>query len=158
MQPRNPIIKLLCIVVVATLALWVGLHGARRVHELQFRELQRRLICASYLKGIGTSAKIYANIWDGTTPIIDWLVKTGDIDAKSTKCPGTDSPNYVVDIATLVSAKDGRALDNRMVIAYEPKSNHGGEGGNVLYADGHVEFVRVPAYDELVSTVTKANP
>jgi prepilin-type processing-associated H-X9-DG protein len=41
-------------------------------------------------------------------------------------------------------------MDDTTVVVYEPKSNHDGVGGNFLYADGHVEFVRVPEYDEII--------
>jgi len=153
MPPRQRIVKVICLLAVTGLALWVGLHGAIRA-----RELQRRLVCVANIKGIGTSAMIYATEWDGTTPIADWLVKTALIGPKSAKCPCADHPNYVVVTAALDTPNADRPLDNRMVIAYEPKSNHGGEGGNVLFGDGHASFVRVPAYDELVSSVVKSSP
>lgn len=151
MPPRKRIVKLLCIVLISACALWIGLLGA-----IPARELQRRLVCAANVKGIGISAKIYADRWDGTTPIIDWLVKTGQIDPKSAKCPCADSPNYVLLFPTppIGAENDNTPVDN-MVLAYEPKSNHGGEGGNVVFGDGHASFVRVPEYDELVNSVSK---
>ena len=131
--PHKRPIKLLCIVVIAGLALWVGLHGAIRA-----RELQRRMVCIDNLKRMATPA-----------------VATGKIDPRSLICPSSGSliSNYV-----FVPLREGVLPDNRAVIAYEPKSNHGGEGGNVVFADGHAEFVSVPAYDELVSSMADANP
>ncbi len=146
-------IKLLIITLITACALWVGIRGAWRGSELQ-----RRLICAANVKGIGASAKVYASSWDGTSPIIDWLVKTGTIDANATKCPCADFPNYIVVNETLGALNAHRPMDNRMIVAYEPKSNHGGEGGNVLYVDGHVEFVPVPKYNELLNSVPKIDP
>ena len=148
MPQRQRIVKLLCILVVTGLVLWVGLHGAIRA-----RELQRRLVCASNLKGIATSWEIYGPAWDGTGSFFEWLVATGQVDRRSVICPssGLSTSNYVV-VPVFPVRQDG-SIDNRAVIAYEPKSNHGGEGGNVVFADGHASFVRVPEFDELVRSI-----
>ena len=37
---------------------------------------------------------------------------------------------------------------------YEPLSNHGDEGSNLLFVDGHVTFVRAPEYEDLMKTVS----
>jgi len=133
MPPRKRIVKVFCILVVTGLALWVGLHGAIRA-----RELQRRLVCASNLQGIATSS-----------------ATTRQIDLRLLICPSSGAliSNYVI-----VQLREGMPIDDRAVIAFEPKSNHGGEGGNFVFADGHAEFVLVPAYDELVNSVSKGNP
>jgi prepilin-type processing-associated H-X9-DG protein len=153
MPQRQRIVKLLCILVVTGLVLWVGLHGAIRA-----RELQRRLVCASNLKGIATSSKIYGPGWDGTGSFFEWLVATGQVDRRSLICPSSGLPtsNYIV-VPVVPPPLDG-PIDDRAVIAYEPKSNHGGEGGNVVFADGHASFIRVPEFDELVRSAAKANP
>jgi len=148
LKKRRPL-KFVAITLLAVVVLYVGIHGALRGWELQ-----RRLICASNLKGLGTSSKIYStSAWDGQTPIIDWLAQTGQITAHQTKCPGASSPNYILVIPSAAIRAGG--IDNRTVIAYEPKENHGGEGGNILFADGHASFVRVPGYDELIEAIPK---
>jgi prepilin-type processing-associated H-X9-DG protein len=111
------------------------------------RELSKRLVCASNLKGIGTTLKIYVNDDPGQgVPTLSLLVTRGEITPKQLICPSSevDTTHYI-----LVPGSVGTS-DRGAVMAYEPKSNHGDEGGNVLFADGHVTFVRVPEYDDLI--------
>ena len=133
MPPRKRIVKLVCFLLLTGCVLGVGLRGAYRG-----RELQRRLVCIENLKRFATSP-----------------AATGKLDPQSLICPssGSSTCNYV-----LVPLRQGVPIDDRAVIAYEPKSNHGGEGGNVVYADGRASFVPVPVYDELVSSLDGAYP
>jgi len=133
MPPRKRIVKLVCLLLLTACVLGVGLRGAYRG-----RELQRRLICIENLKRLAAPS-----------------TATGTLVTRSLICPSSASStsNYV-----LVPLRPSASFDNRTVVAYEPKSNHGGEGGNVVFADGHATFVRVPEYDELVSSLAEANP
>lgn len=115
------------------------------------RELSKRLVCASNMKGIGTTLMIYANDHPGQgVPTLDYLVAQGEITAKQLICPssGVNTTNYVV-----VTNTEG-VVDNRTPFMYEPLSNHGDEGSNILFADGHVTFVRVPEYEDLMKAVS----
>lgn len=118
-------------------ALYIGVHGAIRGWELQ-----RRLVCAGHLKDLGT---LGTPRWPTDVPILQWLAEH--------KCPNAPNPNYVIVAAAL--ERIGAVSDPRTVVAYEPRSNHGGEGGNILFADGHVSFVRAAAYDELIATIPR---
>ena len=139
--------KFLIISLTVAATAYVGIHGAIRGWELQ-----RRLICTSNIKSLGTSAKIYfASGWDGATPALDWLVRNEPATAQQIKCPSATQPNYVIVLPSGPPGSD--PIDNQSIIAYEPKSNHGGEGGNVLFADGHASFVRIPTYDEMIDAI-----
>jgi prepilin-type processing-associated H-X9-DG protein len=36
-------------------------------------------------------------------------------------------------------------------LIYEPIENHHGEGGNILFVDGHVEFYSKQGYDKILA-------
>ncbi len=235
----------LLVVFVIAVSLWFGLTRGR----FSPHELSPRLVCASNLKGIGTSCKIYANESDGSWPIpafdegyignIDYrvqvgggagsvrspsrsqpsqsrtggatqlsvtralwtFVRSGDVTVKQFIClasgdteDGTEYLDHYYDFTSYRNLSYGYqvpfgpaatrprdGLDNRMVLAADKgpyvdgsvsspppglkpiaplgpgyattppgawaqynSPNHPGEGQNVLYADGHVEFRRVP--------------
>ncbi len=111
------------------------------------RELSKRLVCQSNLRGIGTTMLIYQDEFpgQGVAPLT-LFVQSGDIAPQQLICPssGLTTSNYVV--LPLPPNADGT-----VVWAYEPASNHGGEGGNVVFADGHASFFRNEEYDRLIA-------
>ncbi|GAF91333.1 unnamed protein product, partial [marine sediment metagenome] len=36
-------------------------------------------------------------------------------------------------------------------VAYDVVANHGGEGGNILFIDGHVEFYKKAGYERIIA-------
>lgn len=141
----------LVIVVVIFAAAWLGLASA-----LRNREMRLRLVCASRLKGFGTVAKIHANESvqqpaPSLDDVVQGLIQLGYLSPEQTVCPRSKKP-YVLN--PLPAATSGLAepagLDSRYVIAYEPLSYHGGEGANVLYADGHASFERAASFHKLI--------
>lgn len=236
-------------VVVVILIFGLGIAVFMPGHRGGCRELSKRLVCGSNLKGLGTTSRIYANDHGGNWPVppfdesfagrIDYrvsvgggegtlfspsrnqpsvsgpdgtrklgvsralwmLVRSGDITTKQFLCPTSGdveilsealdqyydfkdrtnlSYGYQVPFGAaatraregsdirMVFAADKGPYKNSMIstpaagltalvlargelIPYTPKewgpfqsANHPKEGQNVLYADGHTEFKRVP--------------
>jgi prepilin-type processing-associated H-X9-DG protein len=125
----------------------------------QAGEMSMRLVCAANLKGIGTSVLIYANENDDAyPPSLQTFIDSGEITPKQCICPSSgavvgDGVNacYIYIPGTRVSADDPRN-----VMAYEPPENHGGEGSNVVFVDGHCTFIRPYSEVERLVAETKA--
>lgn len=125
------------------------------------REAAHRVKCASNLRQIGQGIQLYANEHRGEFPdTFERLLLNGDVDAAVFVCPtsphdrapGADLPTQAANLSKgghlsyvyvgkgLTTAGVGqRAITT--VVAHEPLSNHSNNGMNVLFADGHVEFI-----------------
>ena len=112
----------------------------------QARELSRRLECANHLKQLCTS--VTGSEWPLDDPEADLRAFL-----EQARCPNGGG-RYIFPI---VSRSESRNVDPSMVLAYEPLSNHGGTGGNVLFSDGHSEFVRKDRYLQLVAGLAPAS-
>lgn len=112
------------------------------------RETANRVKCGSNLRQIGQACMLYANENKGYFPPDPMtLLKAEDIDYSVFVCPSSnDTP-----LATLGNGHEsyiylgaGMTMNGappNAVIAYEPMSDHSNDGSNVLFGDGHVEFV-----------------
>jgi len=82
----------------------------------------------------------------GDVSISDWLLSKG-CDTNWLRYPNApnSSSNYIY-----IPLPENEVIDNRMIIAYEPLSNHNGEGANVLFADGHSQFVSATRFNDLI--------
>jgi prepilin-type processing-associated H-X9-DG protein len=117
-------------------------------------ETANRVKCQRNLRQIGTAITLYANTNQGAyPPDLGTLAKTMDVALEVFCCPsaGTQPPanstpdqaakwvnqnsDYIYIGATM---KTGAAPE--LVVAYEKDADHGGDGINMLFADGHVEF------------------
>lgn len=113
--------------------------------------------CASNLRQIGQALLLYANEHKGKYPDdMGTLVPTEDIVANVFVCPSGDSP-VPPEVATTTLAQLGAWVNEHSdyvylgkgqtssapadrIIVYEKPGAHGGDGMNMLYGDGHVEF------------------
>jgi len=121
------------------------------------RETANRVKCASNMRQIGQALLLYANENRGDyPPDLETLLLTQDIGADVFCCPSSNdeiAPGATVeDQATNLSAgghlsyvylgsEDGSSTSAEQIVLYEPITNHGGDGGNALFGDGHVEFL-----------------
>jgi prepilin-type processing-associated H-X9-DG protein len=136
------------------------------------RESSVRVQCASNMKQIGLACMLYANDNKGKyPPDLGTLLKTQDVTAEVFLCPSSKiavpaevkganvdvqaawvnaSASYVYLGAGLTTTAPATA---QTVLLYENRDNHHGEGMNLLYADGHVEWKRMPEAEAEIARV-----
>jgi len=118
----------------------------------QGRERTHRLTCGANMKAIGAALAVYCASYPGSTASsLEQLAEEGLLPREVMTCPSSSraASNYIVVWENVM----GNPLANDAIIVYEPKSNHGGDGGNVLFADGHVSFMVGPEYDRLLAAL-----
>lgn len=132
---------------------------------------QNRVKCAANLKAIGNALLMYGNDNRGAhPPDLGTLVVAEDITAHSFVCPnsGTSIPAAITspgisprERAAWVNANSdyvlitgwGMNAPADMAIIYEKDANEYAEGSNVLYGDGHVDWI--PA-NQLQAEISKS--
>lgn len=131
------------------------------------KERANRVKCASNLRQIGLGVMLYANDHKGKyPPNLGTLVIETDLNPEVFMCPTADSAlpqairgAKVEDQAAWVSANAdyvyvGAAMNSGMpaekILAYEKIENHEQEGINILFNDGHVEWVTMPQARALI--------
>ncbi len=113
-------------------------------------ELARRTVCSANLRGIAQAADAYRLEHGTDYAWLDNLVAEGSLTPKQLRCPSFDSnPNCYRRVKQCPPNKDGL-----VPIIIEDPRNHYCEGGNVLYDDGSVDFLRKPALDALIQSAT----
>lgn len=134
------------IVVVVMIA---GLVAAYPVWK-RARELNARVICAGNLKGLATCIKIYCRDAEDnrTASATDaFACSRAECGERILRCPQGHG-EYVLSRRFLSS----RDVDPRTIVAYEPLENHIA-GANVVYGDGHAEFVDAVRFQHLLASI-----
>ena len=135
--------------------LWPGL--------IHLREYRRRIRCGENIERLGKTMVIYACDHDDKYPTADkWcdlLAKCNDVPDRLFVCPsaGGGRSHYAINPNASIFQ------DPHMVVLFETKGgwnqfggtelftaeNHKGEGGNIVFNDYHVEFVKPERLGEL---------
>jgi prepilin-type processing-associated H-X9-DG protein len=141
-------------VFVLPLALGITLPALARTRQIAFR-----MTCGTNLAGLGKAMLIYANDYDDKFPTsskwCDLLIERAEVSRMTFQCRGaSEGPcNYAMNANV---AELGTSAPPDMVLLFEthpgwnqvggPESltteNHQEDGCNVLFVDGHVEFVK----------------
>jgi prepilin-type processing-associated H-X9-DG protein len=107
------------------------------------RRQAQMVYCASQLRQIGMGCLMYASANGGWTPP-SLAVMQSSAGVRPMTCPGGVSagvanPGYILALPSTRLATISSPATT--VLAYEPPTNHGGRGINVLYVDGHVAWL-----------------
>jgi hypothetical protein len=121
------------------------------------REAGRRMTCASNLTQIAVALQYYATSNGGKFPVsLTSLVQDGSIPVELLVCPSATGDTVAPGKTPQEQAGNlpkgshmsfvyvGKGLSfasTKQVLAYEPLNHHDGEGVNVLYSDGTVQFL-----------------
>lgn len=106
------------------------------------RATARRSLCAANLNGIGQAIYLHANEHDGQFPEnLDVLLKAEAIESKMLVCPASGRKEGDPKPCYAYIAGQTMKSDPKNVLVYDVEAFHGSEGANVLFQDGHVEFV-----------------
>ncbi len=135
------------------------------------RERAQRIKCGSNLRQIGVSVMIYATDNGGKyPPDLGTLVTATDLPAGVFVCPSGNTPppppgmkpadaaawvNAHSDYIYLGAGKKNGAIGGNDVLAYEKPGAHGGQGMEVLYGDGHVDWVTAAQSQQLMGIEKK---
>lgn len=112
------------------------------------RDISKRTVSMANLKGIGTVCHIYAMDHDGEfPPDLESLVQDGSVMREQLNAPNDKRGR----VSYVYLAGQTRDSDPRNVLAHEKREVNGGEGVNVLFADGHVEFLRMPEFERVLA-------
>jgi prepilin-type processing-associated H-X9-DG protein len=152
---------------------WLA-RSERPLFEYRSRETANRVKCGSNLKQIGLALQLYAEKNGGRLPdsMIELLLHE-DISPETFCChssnddraPGATPAEQVQQIRRgrhCSYVYHGRGMSwpqpDNVPIACEPLANHAGDGMNILFGDGHVEFLTPAAAERAIRGLPTTRP
>ena len=103
------------------------------------RETAKQAVCAANLRAVEAALLEYVEKHGQEPPNLTALVDENMLDPRGLICPSVNPA--VNQMLPFIWTRNVDCDDAENIIAYEPIQNHNGDGGNVLFCDGHVEFV-----------------
>jgi prepilin-type processing-associated H-X9-DG protein len=129
------------------------------------RETANRVKCGSNMRQIGMGILLYANENKGHYPAnLGVLVKTEELVPQVFVCPSGNTKfpggNMAVDDQVkwvnentdyvYIGAGMNATAGAETIVLHEKPDAHGGQGMNMLFGDGHVEFFQTPAAMQMI--------
>lgn len=115
------------------------------------RELSKRTVCMSNLRGISSACYIYAQDHDKFPPDFQALIDANYVTAKQFVCPSSGAePGDLSACYTYIPGQSPSSNPTNVLI-YENLENHRGEGAAVLFVDAHVEFLKPDALERAIA-------
>ena len=154
---RRRVVLLVMLIVAGVLALLAGLCGVVMNRGMM---VAYRGNCASNLRQVGQAIFLYASANGGVLPPdLQTVVATQQIDPAVFICPnsndtsatGANQAAILRNFGTpghcsyiYVGAGLTTKSDPECIVAFEDPANESLDGANVLFAEGHVEFIQLP--------------
>jgi prepilin-type processing-associated H-X9-DG protein len=113
------------------------------------RELAKRVVESKNLRSIGEAVLAYSESNGGAAPgNLQALVTAGLLTPKQllSSSSGHNPPACDYDLVVYAPSGGGGSLKSDWILAYSDPQLHQREGANILFLDGHVEFVKEPEF------------
>jgi prepilin-type processing-associated H-X9-DG protein len=118
------------------------------------RELAKRAVDASNLRGVGQACYVYADDnRDRLPPNLQYLLDGGQITPGQLQDPADPDATNTCDywfVSYGAVSPPLEDLPSDWVVAYSDPAYHDGEGAHILFIDGHVEFIREPEFSKRI--------
>jgi prepilin-type processing-associated H-X9-DG protein len=120
----------------------------------QARILAKRAVSAANLRGVGTALLVYSSNHGQPPSTLSALVAEGLVAPAQLQNPLSDGRRTCDYFYVRIDPE--ATPDPRWIAAYDDASDHNGEGANVLYFDGRVDFVMEPLFSADLTGFTSA--
>jgi len=135
------------------------------------KTMAQRIVCATTLKGLGTAMYVYASDYDDKLPTADkWcdlLTLHMDVNPASLRCASTPMGSFSYALNENLVGRSMKDVSPNVVMLFEADAGPNAVGGpemlvsdrhegcNIVFTDGHVEFIKESGIGNLKWTVER---